>query len=219
MQPLQMTYWGHACFSLLYDGWQIVLDPYEAGSVPGLRALQLRASAVYCSHAHRDHSAASAVSIVQSGGAERYLAAAFLLPHDAENGARRGFSMVRVFDFDGYRLAHLGDIGRIPTREEQLRLGQIDCLLLPVGGYYTIDAGQAAETVAMLAPRLVIPMHYRSECSGFPELAPVSDFLADLSEKTLVQQGGTSVTLTKRNPRGVLIMKAKNEGEKTDGNL
>jgi L-ascorbate metabolism protein UlaG (beta-lactamase superfamily) len=68
--------------------------------------------------------------------------------------------------------AHFGDFGQAELRPEQAEaLGELDMVFLPVGGGPTIDARQAAAIVERLAPRWVVPMHYRTPKIGFLETA------------------------------------------------
>ncbi|MBE6914007.1 MAG: Zn-dependent hydrolase [Ruminococcaceae bacterium] len=182
MESVQIEYFGHACFRLSFAGQRIVLDPYADGSVEGYAPLRLDAEFVYCSHGHGDHSAVGNVSV--SGR----MAPAFGLTelesdHDDAGGTKRGKSMIRIFDFDGLRVAHLGDLGRALNETEAAALSGVDCLLVPVGGFYTIDAATAAALAAQVAPRTVIPMHYRTAEAGLPVIASLDEAMETL-EKT-----------------------------------
>ena len=188
MESVQIEYFGHACFRLSFAGQRIVLDPYADGSVAGYAPLRLDADFVYCSHGHGDHSAVGNVSV--SGR----MAPAFGLTelesdHDDAGGTKRGKSMIRIFDFDGLRVAHLGDLGRVLNAEEAAALRGVDCLLLPVGGFYTIDAPTAATVAVQVTPRTVIPMHYRTAEAGLSVIASLGEAMAEL-EKT-----GLSITV------------------------
>ncbi|HSK69206.1 MAG TPA: MBL fold metallo-hydrolase, partial [Candidatus Limnocylindria bacterium] len=81
---------------------------------------------------------------------------------------------------DGLVIAHLGDLGEIPGSALQAALDRPDVLLVPVGGFYTMDAAQAARTVELLRPRVVIPMHYRTDKGGYAQISTVEPFLAAL---------------------------------------
>jgi len=126
--------------------------------------------------------------------------------HDPEGGKLRGRSTIRVFDFNGIRIAHMGDIGRALREEEAERLADLDAILIPVGGFYTIDAAQAAEMVSQLCPRVVIPMHYRTESSGYDVIAPVEEFTAMCSE---VRSYGCSFVLDDSTPAQTALLKQK----------
>ena len=72
------------------------------------------------------------------------------------------------------------------TDEAALKaIGRVDVLLVPVGGFFTIDHGDAAAVVEALAPRVVVPMHFKTDKVDFP-IAPVDAFLAtqDLVERS-----------------------------------
>ena len=172
MEAVKIEYFGHACFRLSYAGQRIVLDPYADGKVPGCPPLRVEAEFVYCSHGHDDHNAVQNVRLTD-GGAPRFTLTELETDHDDAGGSLRGKNTVRIFDFDGIRVAHFGDLGRMLSETELEALQGLDCALLPVGGFFTIDAAAAAEIAKRLRPRLVIPMHYRTETSGFDVLADI----------------------------------------------
>jgi L-ascorbate metabolism protein UlaG (beta-lactamase superfamily) len=180
MEPVKIEYFGHACFRLSQAGRRIVLDPYADGSVAGCPPLRLEAEAVYCSHDHGDHNAVQCVTLTGQP-APKCAVTELETDHDDAGGKLRGKNIIRIFDFDGLRIAHFGDLGRLLTAEEIAQLRDLDCALIPVGGYYTIDAATAAEVAASVAPRLIIPMHYRTEQSGLPVIAFLEDALPSLA--------------------------------------
>ena len=108
-------------------------------------------------------------------------------------GPSAGKNTIRVFDFAGIRVAHFGDLGRMLTAAEADALRGLDCAMLPVGGFFTIDAQQAAAIAAQLNPRMVIPMHYRTETTGYDVIADIDDamkqFGDDLNVVTLTYGG------------------------------
>ena len=174
MKQVRIEYFGHSCFRLTYGGQRIVLDPYAPGMVPGLPALHTEAEFVYCSHDHGDHNAVSCIKLVD-GGKPRFRMTELLTDHDDAGGSKRGKNVIRIFDFDGIRVAHFGDLGRDLTEQEAEALRGLDCALIPVGGYYTIDADTAAAIARRVKPETVIPMHYRTDHSGFDVLADIDD--------------------------------------------
>jgi L-ascorbate metabolism protein UlaG (beta-lactamase superfamily) len=82
--------------------------------------------------------------------------------HDDQQGAVRGRNTIFVLEVDGLRIAHLGDLGHVLTPDMVQSIGEIDILLVPVGGNYTLDAAMATEVVDQLRPRAIIPMHYKT---------------------------------------------------------
>ena len=82
--------------------------------------------------------------------------------HDDTQGSQRGKNAIFVFDVDGLRLAHLGDLGHTLSPEQIKDIGPVDVILIPVGGFYTVDGKAATEVVNQLNPKIVIPMHYKT---------------------------------------------------------
>lgn len=208
MNGVNITYMGHSCFRLEYKGQSLLLDPYADNYVPGLGILRTRANHIFCSHGHSDHDHVASVTLEPCGepcfGMEE-----LVTDHDEAGGALRGKNTVRIFSFGALRLAHLGDIGRIPTEEERRRLSGMDCLMLPVGGYYTIDPHTAKSIVELLRPRVVIPMHYRTERSGYEVIAHIDEFTRLFDS---VEYCGSSLTLDKSTPAGVVVMQPARQG-------
>jgi L-ascorbate metabolism protein UlaG (beta-lactamase superfamily) len=125
------------------------------------------ADIVTVSHDHEGHSAVEGVTgsprVVRGPG--EYEIAGVLITgiqtyHDNQRGACRGRNTAFVIEAENMRLCHLGDLGHLPTPEQVEAMGAVDILLVPVGGVSTLDAAAAAETVSLLEPKLVIPMHY-----------------------------------------------------------
>ena len=170
---MKIEYLGHSCFKI--DD-SLVIDPYKDGSVPGLAPLRASAKKVICSHEHADHSGRECVEIVDGEcGLEISEVQSF---HDDKGGALRGLNTIFVITEkdSGEKLVHLGDLGHFPNEEQMAAISDADYLLIPVGGYYTIDAAMAAKICEAARPKCVVPMHYRTAESGYPELATVDEF-------------------------------------------
>lgn len=176
------------------DGTTVAVDPFgdmsALGSSHGVQweypAIDgLEASLLLITHEHRDHNAVEAVGgdpeVLRStaGTLDSGLGqvVAIASEHDDQAGTQRGPNTIFVFELDGLRVAHMGDFGQSALREEQAAaLAGLDLLILPVGGGPTIGAEGARAVVERLAPRWVVPMHYRTPRIGFLETA--DEFLA-----------------------------------------
>lgn len=170
---MKIEYLGHSCFKL---NDELVIDPYNDGSVPGLAPLRTSAVKVICTHEHADHSGVECVKIVDGDCGFEILEVPSW--HDDVGGTLRGPNTIFVItDGDGEKLVHLGDLGHFPNDEQLAVISDADYLLIPVGGYYTIDAKTAVEICLASRPKCIIPMHYRTSTSGYPELAEVDEFL------------------------------------------
>ncbi len=170
---MKITYYGHSCFLVESQNHSILFDPYEDGSVPGLKLPNnLSVDQVYCSHEHADHSAAH---LVRSVCKDPWNTQFIQIPHDHHNGTKRGFSNITIVTVEGLKVVHLGDLGRLPTNEEYEVLKDASVLMIPVGGYYTIDSSEANEIIQTIKPSLTILMHYRNHDIGYDVLEDIQE--------------------------------------------
>jgi L-ascorbate metabolism protein UlaG (beta-lactamase superfamily) len=189
---LQIQWYGQSAFRLTSPQATVVIDPFGDISALTSRGIQfdyppiadVSADLVLITHEHGDHNAHDVVEgdppVLRStaGRLDSPIGevTAVASEHDPAAGTQRGPNTIFVFELDGIRVAHLGDLGQRYLRDEQVEaIGPIDLLMIPVGGGPTIDAAQAAAVVGQLAPRWVVPMHYRTSRVNF--LEPVDPFL------------------------------------------
>jgi len=183
---------GYSCFRIKGKEATIVTDPYN--KVIGYTLGRLSAEIVTVSHDHAGHNNVAAVSgqpRVIDGPGEYEIADVFLTGissyHDAEKGKKLGKNTIYTVELDDMILCHLGDLGDAPTPAQVEALGRVDILLAPVGGNCTINAAKAAETVSLLEPKVVIPMHFSTEGLA-KELDPLDKFLKEMGLKQAVPQ-------------------------------
>lgn len=206
MDKIRVLYYGHSCFALRTGGGSVVLDPYEDGSVPGLRLPRgLIADAVYCSHDHSDHNAAQLVGL--TGRPAPFPVSYLTVPHDDADGRKRGLTKLTFISACGITVAHLGDIGRLPTAEEYRKLQTADVVMLPCGGYYTIDLRQALELIRNLRkPCLKILMHYRDGSRGYEVLSDISDIQRTIPGVKRLQNSYLDITAGKAVPDEIVTL-------------
>jgi L-ascorbate metabolism protein UlaG (beta-lactamase superfamily) len=195
---MDITWHGHACFRLYQRGASVVTDPYEKEI--GYELPRLRGDIVTVSHDHPGHRYATGVrnrKLVVTGPGEYEVNGVFITGiatfHDGKKGKARGRNTCYLFDFDGLKICHLGDLGHIPSQAQIEALNSVDVLLIPVGGQSTINAAQAAEVVSLLEPSLVVPMHYKLPSLAF-KLDPVTKFLKAMGLDEVSPQETLSVT-------------------------
>ena len=180
---MKVKWLGHASFLITSDdGIRIITDPYITGGDLSYAEITETADIVTVSHDHFDHNNVSSVrgspEVVRKGMVEvkgisfRSVSSY----HDEEGGKLRGGNTIFCLTVSGVGVCHLGDLGHRLSDKQAIEIGPVDVLLIPVGGYFTIDAKAATGVCNRLKPGVVIPMHYRNEQCAFP-IAGVDEFL------------------------------------------
>lgn len=201
---MKITWYGHSCFKVETDQGSVVFDPYEDGRVPGYAPLprDLSADAVLCSHQHGDHNAVALVRL--SGSTPAFSVQALSTYHDEVKGEKRGANTIRILSAEGMRLAHMGDIGCGLTAEQMEALRGMDVLLIPVGGFYTIDATQAKTMADAIGARVVIPMHYRNGALGYEAIGTLESFTGQCNDVMIYDTN--SIVITADTPRQTAVL-------------
>ncbi len=179
---MKIRWLGHASFMITSEtGIKIITDPYVTTENLNYGEIKESADIVTVSHEHGDHSNVSAVrgnpEVVR--GTAKVKGIGFKgIPtyHDDAGGKSRGNNTILCFEVDGIRVCHLGDLGHPLSDKQIAELGSVDILLIPVGGFYTIDAKVASQLCDRLKPKVIIPMHFKNDKCAFP-IAGVDEFL------------------------------------------
>ncbi|HMC64045.1 MAG TPA: MBL fold metallo-hydrolase [Gemmataceae bacterium] len=194
---------GQSFFDLQTSkGTRIVFDPHAIEAFG--RPTGVKADLILLSHNHNDHT--------QVGVVENYQKAKIVtglkpvgkkldwnivdqkfkdvrirsvgVYHDTEQGLKRGKNTVFIVEADGMRIVHLGDLGHVLDDQQVKAIGEVDVLLIPVGGVYTLNGSDAKQVVEQLKPtKYIIPMHYGTK--GFDDLLPVDEFLEDQKKENV----------------------------------
>ena len=200
---MNITWLGHSCFLVESGGWRIVLDPYYVETYP---ALHVDADEALCSHSHRDHAFLEAVTLSGRRCAESPFAVETISTfHDEKGGALRGENTIHILHAEGLTVVHCGDLGHELGEEQLKKIKGCDALLIPVGGYYTIDAKTAKKVADAIAPRVLVPMHYRFGAHGYPEIGTLEDFLPLCDAARVHRLDANGFTLTKEAPAGIVV--------------
>ena len=169
---MQIIWQGQSCFQIITSPGKnsqvnIVIDPFDESL--GLRVPKLEADILLVTHQHHDHNNVKAVSgspfLVQGPG-EYEVKGGFVRGissfHDSSLGKERGLNTIYTIESEDMRLCHLGDFGQKELTSEQIEeIGDVDILMIPVGGVYTISAKEALRLMSQIEPSIVIPMHYQ----------------------------------------------------------
>ncbi len=210
---------GQACFVITtLLGSHILIDPANPQVGYPITAHSIPANAVFVSHAHFDHNYVQAAepvhgvappivqplplspaqeittgtySFKQAGSkTDKIFYKRISAYHDNEGGKQRGLDTITILQTGGLRIVHMGDIGELVLTPEQVKaIGRVDVLMIPVGGFFTVDGRQAAAIVAQLHPRVILPMHYGTPALNKDlqtKLAPATAFVAAMRGKAKV---------------------------------
>jgi len=203
-------WFGQACFLIVTSNFtKIILDPIRFGRyrVPA----EITPDIVTVSHEHMDHNKADSLSgspVVIRGltsaadefaeinrqvkDVKIYNVASY---HDSSQGEERGLNAVFVLEFDGLRLAHLGDLGHTLTEKQIIKIGKVDIVMIPVGGKYTIYGDDAHKVIEQLKPKMIVfPMHFKTKAAGFLPYS-AEDFVAGKKNVIRVEDSGYELDL------------------------
>ena len=188
---MDIQYLGHSCFKLRGKKASVVIDPYHKESV-GFELPKLSADIVLSSHNHEDHNNVEAVGgtsrrkepfIIREPGeyeVEGVSIFAYRTYHDKTEGSERGDNLVFRIQLDEVNLLHVGDLGHLLDKKLIGQFGNIDVLMVPVGGVYTLNSEEAWKLANDIGAEIILPMHYRTEKhkqDEFGQLASLEDFL------------------------------------------
>jgi L-ascorbate metabolism protein UlaG (beta-lactamase superfamily) len=184
---MKIKFFGHAAFIITSaSGVKIITDPYKPGCFDGgikYEAIDEAADIVTISHDHDDHNETDIpgnpefVRGIEERDIKGVLIHGLEVFHDTSGGRDRGKNVIYSMKIDGLNVVHCGDLGHVLDAEEVEKIGKVDVLLLPVGGHFTIDAATSDTVVQALKPRVVIPMHFKTDKCGFP-IAPIDTYIA-----------------------------------------
>lgn len=204
---MKIKFLGHASFLITTkDNIKIITDPYKAGAyggAVGYKPIKEEAHIVTITHEHDDHNYYQEIKgnpEIVKGTLEKEIYGVKFIGiesyHDRSRGKERGKNVIFLIIADDLRLLHLGDLGHLLTNEDKKRIGDVDILFVPVGGYFTIDADEASEVVEFLKPKITIPMHFKTSVLDFP-IAQVEDFL--LEKKNVKMLNVSEIEISKEN--------------------
>jgi L-ascorbate metabolism protein UlaG (beta-lactamase superfamily) len=195
--PVKIRWHGQSFFEIISSkGTRIVTDPHNLDAFPV--PPNIKADVITMSHIHNDHSFVSSVQNYQKA----HVLAGWVRRgqkldwntideqfrdvhiktvgtyHDDSNGGERGKNTVFIFDLDGMRIVHLGDLGHQLNDAQLKAIGKVDVLMIPVGGVFTINGEEAQKVVEQIKPRkYILPMHYGTK--NLENLQTPEEFLED----------------------------------------
>jgi L-ascorbate metabolism protein UlaG (beta-lactamase superfamily) len=185
---VQVQWFGQLFFQFTSSsGAKLVIDPFDNTYFNYPIPKGLTADVLLVTHEHNDHNnigiiGGSPLICRSEKGVGRFErkgitvtgTAAF---HDESRGAERGKNTVYSFDIDGVGFCHAGDLGHLLDDAQLKSIGPVEVLLLPVGGFFTIDTGKLDKLVTQLNPRVVVAMHFKTRYTPKLPIAGVDEYL------------------------------------------
>jgi L-ascorbate metabolism protein UlaG (beta-lactamase superfamily) len=207
---MEITWNGYACFRLKGKNATVITDPFPPDI--GYSMEKQSAQIVTVSHNHPNHSFSQAVGgepKVVSRPGEYEIGGVLIIGlatyHDDEKGSVLGKNNVFAIEVDDVNICHLGDLGHALSANQIEELGNIDVLLIPVGGGSTISATQAAALVRTLEPKIVIPMHYKTLTLA-KQIDGVDKFLKEMGLTEIASQPKLTVTKSSLPPSTQVVV-------------
>ncbi|MBI4708647.1 MAG: MBL fold metallo-hydrolase [Candidatus Portnoybacteria bacterium] len=210
-----ITWYGQSCFKVQSGETVLFTDPFDKSI--GLTPPRGQANVVTISHHHYDHdnieSLASAEPFVVDGPGEYEVKGinitGVLTFHDLKEGKERGANTAYIIEIEGIKICHLGDLGQTKLSDQQLEeIDEVDILMIPVGGTWTIDGEEAVDIINEIEPKIVIPMHYKIPGLAI-KLDGVDEFLKEMGipkKETIDKLTIKKKDLPEEGP-GVVVMK------------
>ena len=179
---MKIKWLGHASFLITSDnGTKIITDPYANGGELHYDEIREPADIVTVSHDHFDHNNVATVGgnpviVRETCEAKGIKFRGIPTFHDEAVGKKRGNNTIFCFEVDGIKICHLGDLGHLLSDKQVTEIGKVDILLIPTGGFFTINAATSSQVCEQIKPGVIIPMHYKTSKCTFP-IAGVDRFL------------------------------------------
>ena len=210
---------GQSCFEIITtpaknSQVKIVIDPFSEEI--GLKVPKLEADILLVTHNHYDHNNVKAVSgnpFLIFGPGEYEIKNVFIQGiesfHDNSEGKERGGNTIYTIEAEDLKICHLGDFGQKELNQEQLeKIGQVDILMIPIGGVFTISAKEALKIMSQIEPKITIPMHYVLPKLKI-KLDSIDKFLKSLGIKKLEPQSKLSLKKKDLSPEEARIVVLK----------
>ncbi len=212
---MNIKWYGHSCFRIRFDNNTTLLtDPYNADYYGDEFTYSMdfeHVDIITISHQHNDHNfkpfenakyfeteGEFEFNDIKINGIKTY--------HDKFEGNKRGQNILFIFEHNNKKIAHLGDLGHIPSKSTFEELQNIDIIFIPIGGTFTIDGELAKELINRVNPKIIFPMHYKNEKNNFP-IQNVDDFLKHFDNEKIIQINDNSIDINEKLYNKIIVLK------------
>ena len=192
-----IRYVRHSTFLITTPGGVQIATDYSGYAGPGVVP-----DIVTMNRAHSSHFTSSPDPRIphvlpgwnpEGGPARHYLQVGDMLVRNVPTDIR-GWSgsvpdgnSIFIFEVAQLCIGHLGHLHHVLAPEDLGWIGQLDIVMAPVDGSYTIDQAAMMATLRVVKARLVLPMHYFGEATLARFLSFVGDeFAVEMSDSPQV---------------------------------
>jgi L-ascorbate metabolism protein UlaG (beta-lactamase superfamily) len=188
---MEIKHLGHSSFRIKGKQASVVTDPFNI-QYTGLPFAKVTADIITVSHEHKDHNAVENVEgepVVVRGPGEYEIKGVRIYGyksfHDNTNGSERGVNTLYLIVMEGIRILHCGDLGHTMSEDLLGEIGDVDVLLIPTGGTYTVSAKEASTIVKKVEPLIVVPMHYKvsGNAEKYANLQDLDAFVKEIDKE------------------------------------
>lgn len=205
---MNIAWYGHSCFKIQtkpqrgLEEITIFTDPFDKAI--GLRPPQGSANIVTVSHDHHDHNNTGALKgepfIVDAPG-EYSIKGIQIIGidsfHDNQQGAERGRNSIFIIESEDLKICHLGDLGHILSEDQVEKIGDVDVLMIPVGGKFTLNSKEAEEVVSQIEPKIILPMHYKTKGLNIDGIEDEKKFCSEIG--SCIEKNVPRLNIKKKN--------------------
>lgn len=164
---MTISWFGQSCFRIESKEGSIIIDPFSREI--GLRPPRIKDDLVLVTHNHYDHNNLEGLNpeafVINMPGEyekKRVYVRGIMSYHDKSQGRERGPNTIYVIKTEEMTVCHMGDFGQEKLDDKQVEeIGNVDILLVPVGGNYTINYKEAIGVISQIEPKVIVPMHYK----------------------------------------------------------
>lgn len=213
---MEIVWFGHSCFLLKSSlGKRILMDPFS--NVFNYPNDFPKSDILTISHYHFNHSYINKKNnnckIINCSG--NYTLGNINIMgldsfHDNFKGLKRGTNVIYVINIDNIRICHLGDIGHIPTPSLLNIIKDVDVIMIPVGGHFTIDGIQASKICKMISPKIILPMHYKTN-SSLMKLDTCKKFIFHMKSIKKINSNIINISYPLHNNSEVILLNPPNK--------
>jgi len=210
---INIQWYGHSMWKVSTEKVSMVFDPF--GDIGYPMPKDIITNIVISSHEHPNHSnfklfpIQNYKKITQMGTyhLEDIKIKLIEVSHGQYNGKKLGDSFISIVKLDGISIIHCGDIGVIPNFDVMKEISDADILFIPIGGNLTINAELAKIIIDHIKPKIVFPMHYKTEVLKINNIEGVEPFLSLYPETEVVKSDNVNISKENFNSKKIRIFK------------